>query len=126
LIQASLLSRIHSVRTLPRPSVPAREGPRQKYGLSRTYEAIMGESDEGAGVSRRTVLIAAAGAVPALALMINAAEAKIAPAAVNQADPKDGKQCDACNFFVAPNACKQVDGDIAPTGWCLLWVKKPA
>jgi High potential iron-sulfur protein len=87
----------------------------------------MGESDEGAGVSRRTVLIAAAGAVPALALMTNAAEAKIAQAAVKyQGDPKDGKQCDACNFFVAPNACKQVDGEIAPTGWCLLWVKKPA
>ncbi len=43
-----------------------------------------------------------------------------------QADPKDGKQCDGCNFFVAPNSCKMVDGDIAPTGWCSLWVKKPA
>jgi High potential iron-sulfur protein len=72
-------------------------------------------------------LVAAAGAVPALTLMTSAAEAKMAQAAVKyQADPKDGKQCDACNFFVPPNACKQVDGDIAPTGWCLLWVKKPA
>ncbi len=78
-------------------------------------------------VSRRTVLIAAVGAVPALALMSGAAEAKMAQAAVKyQADPKDGHQCDGCNFFVAPNACKMVDGDIAATGWCLLWVKKAA
>ena len=41
-----------------------------------------------------------------------------------QATPKDGKQCSGCNLFVAPNACKSVDGTIAPTGWCALWVKK--
>jgi len=79
------------------------------------------------GVSRRTVLFAAAGAVPALALMTGGAEAKMAQAAVKyQPDPKDGKQCDGCNFWVAPNSCKMVDGEIAPTGWCALWVKKAA
>ncbi len=87
----------------------------------------MGESEEGAGVNRRSVLIAAAGAVPALSLMTSVAEAKIAQTAVKyQTEPKDGKQCDGCNFFIAPNACKQVDGVITPTGWCLLWVKKAA
>ena len=76
-------------------------------------------------VSRRTVLIGAAGAVPVLALMSSSAEAKMAQAAVKyQATPKDGKQCDGCNFFVAPNGCKMVDGEIAATGWCALWVKK--
>lgn len=76
-------------------------------------------------VSRRTVLVAAVGAVPALALMSGSAEAKMAQAAVKyQATPKDGKQCDGCNFFVAPNGCKMVDGEIAATGWCALWVKK--
>ncbi len=79
------------------------------------------------GVSRRTVLLAAAGAAPLLALPNSSAEAKMAQAAVKyQATPNDGKQCDACNFFVAPNLCKMVDGDIAPSGWCLLWVKKAA
>ena len=87
----------------------------------------MDHSCEKAGLNRRTFLIAAAGAVPALALMTGAAEAKMAQAAVKyQADPKDGKQCDGCNFFEAPNGCKMVDGEIAPTGWCLLWVKKAA
>ena len=76
-------------------------------------------------VSRRTVLIAAAAAAPALALMTSAAEAKMAQNAVKyQETPKDGKQCDGCNFFVAPDGCKMVDGKIAPTGWCALWVKK--
>ena len=75
--------------------------------------------------SRRTVLIAAAAAVPALALTATAAQAKMTQAAVRyQATPKDGKQCDGCNFFVAPNGCKMVDGEIAATGWCALWVKK--
>ena len=79
------------------------------------------------GVSRRSVLLAAAGAAPLLALTGGEAQAKLAMTAVKyQPDPKDGKQCDGCNFFVAPNSCKMVDGDIAPTGWCLLWVKKPA
>ncbi len=87
----------------------------------------MGESCKNAGMSRRTVLFAAAGAVPALALMTGAAQAKLQQAAVKyQAEPKDGKQCDGCNFFEAPNACKQVDGEIAATGWCLLWIKKAA
>ena len=80
-----------------------------------------------AGLSRRTVLIGAAAAMPALALSVGPAEAKIAQAAVHyQPTPKDGKQCDGCNFFVAPNSCKTVDGEIAATGWCQLWVKKPS
>ncbi len=79
------------------------------------------------GISRRAVLFAAAGAAPLVALTSREAEAKLAMTAVKyQTDPKDGKQCDGCNFFVAPNSCKMVDGDIAPTGWCLLWVKKPS
>jgi hypothetical protein len=76
-------------------------------------------------VSRRTVLLAAAGATSIIALTAGEAEAKIAQTAVKyQQEPKDGKQCDGCNFFIAPNACKQVDGEIVPTGYCLLWVKK--
>jgi high potential iron-sulfur protein len=79
----------------------------------------------GKSISRRTVLMAAAGAVPVLALMSGAAEAKMAQAAVRyQTTPKDGHQCDGCTFFIAPNACKMVEGDISPTGWCALWAAK--
>jgi hypothetical protein len=87
----------------------------------------MREACNTSGVSRRTVLFAAAGAAPVLALTGGQAQAKIAQTAVKyQATPKDGHQCDGCVQFVAPSACKLVDGDIAPTGWCSLWVKKPS
>jgi hypothetical protein len=78
------------------------------------------------GVSRRTVLFAAAaGAAPALALMTSGAQAKMTQAAAKyQPEPKEGKQCDGCNFWVAPNSCKMVEGEISPTGWCALWTKK--
>jgi len=62
---------------------------------------------------------------PLLALTGGQAQAKIAQTAVHyQTSPKDDHQCDGCNFFMAPNGCKLVDGDITPTGWCALWVKK--
>jgi len=41
-----------------------------------------------------------------------------------QPTPKDDHQCDNCNLFTPPNACKSVAGEVAPTGWCKLWVKK--
>jgi hypothetical protein len=87
----------------------------------------MHKSCDDSGVSRRSLLLAAAGAAPLLALTGGEAQAKMAQTAVKyQPDPKDGKQCDGCIQFVAPNSCKLVDGDVAPTGWCLLWAKKPA
>ncbi len=86
----------------------------------------MSEHTGSTGVSRRTVLIGAAGALPLIALGATGAKAaKMAQSAVRYQDtPKDGKQCSGCNLFVAPNACKSVEGAIAPSGWCALWVKK--
>ena len=90
----------------------------------------MSDQTKPAWVSRRNVLIAAAGATPLLALlalMSGSAEAKMAQTAVKyQPTPKDGKQCSGCNLFIDPNSCKSVAGDIAPTGWCSIWVKKAA
>ncbi len=79
------------------------------------------------GISRRKVLSSTVTVTAAAVFGTTAALAKIQQSAVKyQTDPKDGKQCSQCNFFVEPNSCKQVDGTIAPTGYCLLWVKKPA
>jgi hypothetical protein len=84
----------------------------------------MSDQIKSARQTRRTVLIAAVGAVPLLALGVTAAEAKLAQSAVKYQDsPKDGKQCDGCKLFVAPSSCKTVDGTISPSGWCALWVK---
>ncbi len=75
-------------------------------------------------VNRRMVLIAA-GATSLLGLMSDSAGAKMAETAVRYQDsPKDGKQCDGCKLFIAPNECKSVAGDISPKGWCALWIKK--
>ena len=85
----------------------------------------MRETCNTSGVSRRTILLAAAGAAPLVALTGGQAQAKIAQTAVHyQTTPKDDHQCDGCNFFMAPSSCKLVDGDITPTGLCALWVKK--
>jgi hypothetical protein len=85
----------------------------------------MKDGDATAYVNRRNVLLAAVAAPPVLALRSTSAEAKMAQTAVAyQQTPKDGKQCDGCNFFVAPNACKIVDGEINPSGYCNLWNKK--
>jgi hypothetical protein len=94
----------------------------------RFEETMMSDSLKSGCVSRRTVLIAAAGAAPLLTLGATGAKAaKLPPTAVKyQTSPKDGKQCDGCNLFVAPDACKSVDGTISPQGWCMLWVKKPS
>ena len=74
------------------------------------------------GLSRRTVLIAAAAAAPAMALG-RAEAASLPPSAVGYRDsPKDGKDCKGCKLFVAPSSCKSVSGTISPNGWCKLWV----
>ena len=88
----------------------------------------MSDQYKPARMSRRTVLIVGVGAGSLLALGATQANAaKLAQSAAKyQPTPKDGKQCDGCKLFVAPNACKSVAGDISPSGWCALWVKKAA
>jgi len=78
------------------------------------------------GVSRRTVLLAAVAAAPVLVLGTAHAGTLPQTAVAYQKEPKDGKQCDGCNLFIAPASCKSVAGEIAPTGYCKLWVKKAA
>ena len=85
----------------------------------------MDDSREVTGVSRRTVLIAAAGAASLLAIMSAGAGVKVSQSSVHyQPTPKDGQDCGHCYQFLAPGSCKMVDGDISRNGWCGLWVKK--
>jgi hypothetical protein len=81
-------------------------------------------------ISRRVVLTGTALALGAVASGVAAtrvsAQQKVSQAdAKYQGTPKDGQQCDACVQFQAPNACKLVDGNIAPGGWCQLFAAKP-
>ena len=54
----------------------------------------------------------------------SAKAAKVSKAAVAYQDsPKGDQNCASCRLFTAPNACKQVEGDISPNGWCRIWSK---
>lgn len=55
-----------------------------------------------------------------------AATTKVSQASVQyQTSPKGEQQCSTCiNFIPESNACKRVEGQISPNGWCLLWAKK--
>ena len=38
--------------------------------------------------------------------------------------PKSGQRCQACALYQPPVACQQVDGQISPAGWCILYQSK--
>jgi len=83
-----------------------------------------------AEVSRRSVLLqsiaCATGIVTVLAASTDAAMANKMPksAVAYKTSPNGEKKCSNCSLFEPPNACKNVDGDISPDGWCILWRAK--
>jgi hypothetical protein len=82
------------------------------------------------GFSRRIVLAHAAAlalgaAAGGAAATRAAAQTKIDQAAAKYQDqPKGQQRCDTCANFEPPNACKIVQGNISPNGWCQLWAAK--
>jgi hypothetical protein len=57
---------------------------------------------------------------------VAAAEAKATQQAVEYHDPATGSaRCSNCKYFKPPSTCYVVEGDIAPTGWCNKYAKKP-
>jgi hypothetical protein len=83
-----------------------------------------------ANLSRRSLLQGAASAAGAATIAsVTASRAKAAKVAKQtvayQDTPKGNLQCDGCVLFESPNACKQVDGDISPKGWCKIYAPKP-
>jgi hypothetical protein len=80
-------------------------------------------------ISRRAALSGAALAlgVAAIAAAVSqaAAQQKISQAdAKYQGTPKGDQHCDGCVNFQPPNACKFVQGDVSPSGWCQLFTPK--
>jgi hypothetical protein len=79
-------------------------------------------------LSRRCLLrraACAAGAMTVLGGGIQTAMAgKMPKSAVSYRDsPKGSQSCSNCRLFIAPNACRSVEGPISPNGWCSIWVK---
>jgi hypothetical protein len=84
------------------------------------------------GVCRRSLLKS----VPMITVAIISANA-VAPSLFAQAKltheaskhqdrPNNGQQCSNCVQFVAPASCKVVEDPIGASGWCQLFVAKPA
>lgn len=90
-------------------------------------------SDESSGytadLSRRSLLHGAAcglGAATILGMTAKTATAgKMPQASVNyRPSPNGSKRCDNCRLWQPPNACKSVEGNISPQGWCTIYVVK--
>lgn len=84
---------------------------------------------KGTIASRRTVIRAGLslglGAVALTGFASTASAQKVDKTAVMYQDtPKDGLKCSGCVNFVAPNACKIVEGEINPNGWCGAYAPK--
>ena len=47
-------------------------------------------------------------------------------AAKYQDHPNNGQQCSGCVQFVGPASCKVVEDPISASGWCQLFMAKPA
>ena len=79
-------------------------------------------------ISRRVLLTGttlALGTAAVAAVSQAMAQVKISQAVANyQNTPKGDQRCDRCINFQPPNACKFVQGDISPSGWCQLFVPK--
>ena len=79
---------------------------------------------KGVKLTRRSVLAAglSVAALPAGAAEQPANPNKISQAAAEyQPTPKGMFSCALCTFFIKPHACKVVDGEVNPTGWCKLF-----
>jgi len=84
------------------------------------------DNDNTVDTSRRRIL---AGGIAVLAAGAAArrakADDKLAQSIVQyQETPNAGAKCSDCVNFVAPNACKIVEGNINPNGWCVAFAPK--
>lgn len=82
-------------------------------------------------VSRRDFLNISAvggGALMAVALSGTASAAPPKKFSQQQAKyqpiPKSGQRCQTCALWQPPTACQQVEGQISPAGWCILYAPK--
>jgi hypothetical protein len=81
-------------------------------------------------LSRRLVLhrvMTVTGAVAMAGVTENRAlaQAKSSQQAVAYQDKPQGSQrCDNCSLFEPPAACKTVEGQISPQGWCRIYAPK--
>ena len=50
------------------------------------------------------------------------AQKKLTQAAARYQDhPKGNESCGSCPYFISPNSCVLVEGEISPAGWCPIY-----
>jgi hypothetical protein len=71
-------------------------------------------------LQRRTLigLVAAALVCPARRPAAGAGQKLTREEAEYQDSPKDIRTCATCSLFEPPRACKVVEGEVSPNGWC--------
>jgi hypothetical protein len=87
-------------------------------------------NQERRSVSRRDFLnIAAVGGGTLVAASL-AGRASAAPKKFTQQQahyqpiPKGGQRCQSCSLWQPPTSCQEVEGQISPAGWCMLYQPK--
>lgn len=81
-------------------------------------------------VSRRDFLNIAGVGGGALIAVSLAGRASAAPKkfsqqqAKYQAVPKSGQRCQNCALWQSPTSCQVVEGQVSPSGWCILYQPK--
>jgi len=80
-------------------------------------------------ISRRAALavtaLALGAATAATVVRQAAAQEKISQAVASyQGKPNGNNHCELCANFQPPNACRFVQGEISPNGWCQLFSPK--
>lgn len=77
---------------------------------------------KGVPMRRRELMMLLGGAATGWPLAARGQQAGVEKLSKAQAQYQDSPRgiamCATCTLFVAPRACKVVDGDISPNGWC--------
>jgi hypothetical protein len=82
------------------------------------------------GLSRRAAISTLGAAVATCGLAVAAKAQEYHPqeqtkltktASRYQDQPKSDQSCASCPYFVMPNKCVVVDGEISPNGWCPMF-----
>jgi hypothetical protein len=76
-------------------------------------------SFEGLPMKRRQLILLLGTVVAGWPRSVPGQQEKLSKAQAEYQDgPKGIAMCATCTLFVAPRACKIVEGDISPNGWC--------
>ncbi|HLH98660.1 MAG TPA: high potential iron sulfur protein [Xanthobacteraceae bacterium] len=52
------------------------------------------------------------------------AQKKLTQAAARYQDhPQGAESCGSCPYFLSPNSCVLVEGEISPAGWCPIYTR---